>query len=131
SQQDFCDAVDLFLKQRFAPGQLHQRHRSGSCVLSVFAPGQLIDARTDFVDGHLLPAVKRVGGIAPGAAKIAAGKPDKNARKAGPRSFSLNRLEYFGDKHDLRSSFWIIGRTLRAPSFAQATRSPRKTASPQ
>src|SRR4029077_2367010 len=103
SQQDFCDAVDLFLKQRFAPSQLHQRHRSCSCVLSVFAPSQLIDARTDFVDGHLLPAVKRVGGIAPGAAKIAASKPDKNARKAGARSFSLSRLDYFVDKHDVRS----------------------------
>jgi hypothetical protein len=58
--------------------------------------------------------MKCVCRVTPGTTKITAGEPHENARKPSPGSFSLNRLEYFGDKHDLRSYvYW-------RPDFARA-----------
>lgn len=51
------------------------------------------------IESGFLAAVKRIGGIAPNAAQIAAGEADENAGQARASPFALNRAKNFSDLH--------------------------------
>ena len=66
------------------------------------AASEFIDARGHLRDAHFRSAVKRVGGVAPGAAQIASGEAHKDAGQACAGAFALNRFEDFSDEHGVR-----------------------------
>jgi hypothetical protein len=58
------------------------------------------DPRQNFFHAHFRAAVESICGVAPGAAQIASGQPDENARQARSGAFALDRPEDFRDHHD-------------------------------
>ena len=92
----FRQRINLFLQQRLAAGQLHQRDTGRAAIGALVQPLHPVH---HLVHAHLFPAVKRVRRVAPGAAQVAAGKPHENARQARARPFALYRFENFRDEH--------------------------------
>ena len=70
-----------------------------------------VDLRHHLIERMFLAAIKGIGGVAPNAAKIAAGEPHENARQTGARAFALNGFEDFGDEHvaivKQRAGLWL------------------------
>ena len=95
-------AVDVPLQERFAAGDLHE--------LAPVRPDLDTTSSTD----TLLPFVKRVRCVAPGAAQVARGQADEHARPPGVRRLSLDGMKDLVDRqHRARgtshfSSRWIM-----------------------
>ena len=81
------------LQQRLAAGDFDER------CLAVAVARERAHAVENFVDGVFRAAMEGVGGIAPGAAKIAAGEAHEDAGQSRARAFSLDGFENFGDDH--------------------------------
>src|ERR1700690_1104008 len=58
-----------------------------------------MDLFTNFGERISRTAMKSIFGVAPGATKIAAGKPHENTGQSRPRPLALNRFEYFRNNH--------------------------------
>jgi len=90
---------DVFLKQRFATGNLHERAI------------EFHDRLRDFGERPLLSFVKGIFRVAISAAQIAESETHENARKANPGTLSLDRLINFVNRQRL------LYRRLGAPTF--------------
>jgi hypothetical protein len=55
--------------------------------------------RQNIIDRTVLPSMKSIGGIAPGAAKRASGQPYKHAGLSSVARLALNAMEDFSDTH--------------------------------
>src|SRR5207245_6597724 len=71
-----------------------------------------VHPRQNFLDAHLLSAVKGIGRIAPGAPQVAARQSHKDTRQTGARAFALDRFENFSDEHNGLMSGRMILRLL-------------------
>jgi hypothetical protein len=59
------------------------------------------DLPHNLINAHFAAACKSVFAVAPHAAQIAKRQPDKGARQAGKRGFTLDRMKDLGDAHEL------------------------------
>ena len=82
--------VDVFLEQRLAAGNLHQRR------------SVRLDGADDLVHGHLVPLVERVRRVAPAAAEVAGGQPDEHAELPRARRLALDRMKNLVDRQHRR-----------------------------
>ena len=105
-KQPFGEGNSFGLQEGFAAGEFHQRcegrgmwrGRSSRRRMKL-AAREFIDGAKDFVDTHLLAAMKSVCRVAPGAAQIASRQAHENAGEAGVGTFALNGAENFADHH--------------------------------
>lgn len=59
------------------------------------------DPPHNLINAHVAAACKSVFAVAPYAAQIAKRQPDKGARQAGKRGFTLDRMKDLGNPHEL------------------------------
>ena len=75
------------------------QHGLAAGELDERAWGEGLDLLLDFVEGERLAAGKGVFGVAPGAAEVAAGEADEDARDASEGGFALNGFVEFDEMH--------------------------------
>ena len=95
----------IWLKQRFAAGQLdegHTRRQGGIGRTVAIRLRQFVNSRDDVVHQPLLSFGERVGGVAVGAAQVARGQPDEHARKSSEGAFTLEAQIDFVDDQRFR-----------------------------
>ena len=90
-EQPFHEGQQLLrLEHGFAAGELYE-----------FAGGQGLDAGYDFILGVWFAAGEGVLGVAPGAAEVAAGEADEDAREAGEAALALDGFVELYEIHAL------------------------------
>jgi hypothetical protein len=77
----------LRLGKRFPSGDLHE------------AAPITMHLRQNFIDRTVLPSIKGIVGIAPGAAERASGQPYKHTGLSSVARLALNAMEDLGDTH--------------------------------
>ena len=78
----------LGLGKRFSSRDLHEAAPIG------------MHLRQDLIDRTLVPSIKGIVGIAPGAAERASGQSNKHTGLSGIARLTLNAMEDLGDAHD-------------------------------
>jgi hypothetical protein len=78
----------LGLDKRFPSRDLHEVAPIG------------MDLRHDLIDRALVPSIKGIIGIAPGAAERASGQPYKHTGLSSVARLALNAMEDLGDAHN-------------------------------
>jgi hypothetical protein len=80
----------LGLDKRFSAGDLHEAAPVG------------LHLRQNFIDRALMPSVKGIVGIAPGASERASGQSDKHTGLSHVARLALNAMEDLSDAHNSR-----------------------------
>ena len=102
SQSDFISGREFF----WSSGSPPVSSTSGKCGVRIAECGILENgsassrtSRQDFLQRHLFAFGEGVGGVAVGAAQVAGGEPDENARQPGEGAFALQaQIDFVDDQ---------------------------------
>ena len=112
--QQFHQWLGVFLEQRLAAGQFHERQTrcwmlDAGCWIRK-RRSQSVDFFQDFRQRLFFASGEGVSGVAVGTAEVAAGKADENARQPGKGAFTLQTQKNFVDDEGLGHKDSLTGR---------------------